>query len=331
MIRKSLTLVPVGPVTNRSPRARTRRRCRWRRAPPRRPRRAGEEGAGRAAGAVEAVACRRRGRRCRRGRPAPGWRRAHIRRLGPPRPAPVTVTVSSPPEMRAVPGGASSARRGMVAADLARLARAFAEQDAAVAEPLAPRPRPRRARRRRRRRCGIRPATCFGRLGQRRGEAVAVEDRLRVGDRGRIGDASGPEPMSSGASPTTSEMASVSSRAGAAARARRPPLIRETWRRTQLISLDRRAGAEQGRGQRLLVRQGQPVGRAGRPAPRRRRSAGRGRRSSGPCAVRQREQPFGGRDAGRVGNRMARVEQLDGRQRARRAVRRHRQPLDAAP
>ncbi|HEX8222706.1 MAG TPA: hypothetical protein VF605_02685 [Allosphingosinicella sp.] len=46
----------------------------------------------------------------------------------------------------------------------------------------------------------------------------------------------GPEPISSGGSPTTSEIARVTSRAAAAARASRPPLNLDRWRRTQLIS-----------------------------------------------------------------------------------------------
>ncbi len=45
----------------------------------------------------------------------------------------------------------------------------------------------------------------------------------------------GPEPITEGSSPTTSEIASVSTRAGVAA-ARRPPLIAERCFRTQLIS-----------------------------------------------------------------------------------------------
>ena len=45
----------------------------------------------------------------------------------------------------------------------------------------------------------------------------------------------GPEPMVAGSSPGTSEMASVSMGAAVALR-RRPPLMRETWRRTVFIS-----------------------------------------------------------------------------------------------
>ena len=47
----------------------------------------------------------------------------------------------------------------------------------------------------------------------------------------------GPEAMSIGSSPGTSEISSVSTRAGWQAAARRPPLIAERWRRTQFISV----------------------------------------------------------------------------------------------
>ena len=46
----------------------------------------------------------------------------------------------------------------------------------------------------------------------------------------------GPEPITAGSSPGTSEMASVTTRAGWARRASRPPLMRERCLRTQLIS-----------------------------------------------------------------------------------------------
>ena len=46
----------------------------------------------------------------------------------------------------------------------------------------------------------------------------------------------GPDAMSIGRSPGTSEMSSVSIRAGWHAAASRPPLMADRWRRTQFIS-----------------------------------------------------------------------------------------------
>ena len=46
----------------------------------------------------------------------------------------------------------------------------------------------------------------------------------------------GPEAMSRGSSPGTSEMSSVTTRAGWQAAASRPPLMADRWRRTQFIS-----------------------------------------------------------------------------------------------
>ena len=46
----------------------------------------------------------------------------------------------------------------------------------------------------------------------------------------------GPEPITAGSSPGTSEIASVTSRAGCARAAKRPPLMRERCLRTVLIS-----------------------------------------------------------------------------------------------
>src|SRR4051794_6026114 len=82
----------------------------------------------------------------------------------------------------------------------------------------------------------------------------------------------GPEAMMAGSSPGTSEMTSVSTRAGWAAAARRPPLMAERCLRTMFIHLaDRRAGAEQGGVDRLLVSERQArcgQGQQGRSAAR---------------------------------------------------------------
>ena len=130
-IRKSLTLVPVGPVTNRASRA------------------ANQAALSFAASAAAAPSAsspkRRRPRRwCRRARPCPRRGRRYpacpaaasaYSRLGPPRPLPVTVTVSSPPEMRAVPGGESRAIRAW-ARPISRASPSFAKDDGPIAEPL---------------------------------------------------------------------------------------------------------------------------------------------------------------------------------------------------
>ena len=311
MIRRSLTLVPVGPVTNRSPRAanqapavvRLERRLAARRAARRRRRR-------------RPPRCRRRSRRCRRrarecpARPASASAAASAYSwLGPPRPAPRTVTVSSPPEIE---GGA---RRGAARASAAcsrptsRASPSHSSSADLVAEPP-------RLRRRRLERVGgagdDAPVARHLSRASRTSPAPARRCRSGRGSRARRRRSSdrptvGPEPISSGESPTTSEMARVTSRAGAAARASRPPLNRERWRRTQLISLDRRSGAEQGRGERLLLRQVQPLaGQAGEseaPPLSRTRT-----RSSCPGLAGQREQPLRRRDAGLVGHRMAGVD-----------------------
>ena len=101
----------------------------------------------------------------------------------------------------------------------------------------------------------------------------------------------GPEPMTEGSSPGTSEMTRVTTRAGAAAAASRPPLMAERCLRTQFISVDRRPGFEQRPVDLLLVGEGQAGRRPAPAAPRRRPRSGRARdrrRVSPPTAARMR-------------------------------------------
>ena len=270
MIRKSLTLVPVGPVTNRSPSAskkaalnRSPRAPRRRRAGARE-RRPVEKGAGRRR-------WRRRSRRVSAARPwmsaRPARRSAAARRI---------FAVAAAAARRRSPSRSARRRRsgrcparplqgelGMGAADVARLAVAFAEQDRPIAEPC-------RFGRRRGDRVGRRgddaesrePAPSGVSDQPRSGAAMPYRARIACASATVVGSATvGPEPISSGRSPATSEMASVSRRAGAAARARRPPLIRDRWRRTLLISPIGAPERSRALGDRLLFREVQPVAR----------------------------------------------------------------------
>ena len=136
MIRKSLTLVPVGPGANRPPSgepagAVVRRQGRSAGGVGAR-----EEGTGRAAGAVEPVAVR--GEALDVGPVGEQGRRAEriFEISAPPRPGPVTVTVSSPPESKAPPAGSCRAASAWAQAYVPRLACAFAEHDRMIAESL---------------------------------------------------------------------------------------------------------------------------------------------------------------------------------------------------
>jgi hypothetical protein len=88
-------------------------------------------------------------------------------------------------------------------------------------------------------------AAWFGSLGpavleqrphrRRRNDAIAAQHGLRVRER-RLSGIVGPEAITDGSSPGTSEMINDTTLAGAAATANRPPLIAERRLRAQLIS-----------------------------------------------------------------------------------------------
>ena len=73
--------------------------------------------------------------------------------------------------------------------------------------------------------------------GARSDNAVAPEHGLGVGQRSSPSGVVGPDAITDGSSPGTSEIIKDTTLAGAAARARRPPLIAERCFRTQLILL----------------------------------------------------------------------------------------------
>ena len=91
-------------------------------------------------------------------------------------------------------------------------------------------------------------------------ELVFRNDRARIGSVVGSGTV-GPEPIAEGSSPGTSEIAIVTSFAGCACRASRPPLMRERCLRTVLISPIVGAGAQQRARHRLLVGERNAVGR----------------------------------------------------------------------
>ena len=87
--------------------------------------------------------------------------------------------------------------------------------------------------------------------------AIKVRTAARLGAPATVG----PLAITAGSSPGTSEITSVTTRAGAAAAANRPALMPERCLRTAFITPDRRARRQQRRIHRLLVRQRQPRAR----------------------------------------------------------------------
>ncbi len=218
-----------------------------------------DEGPGRVLGAP---ARRRRCRRCRRpaprcpGVPASATASASAYSwLGPPRPWPRSVTVSSPPDRMTArrPCRPQFARQPrMVGGNVTGLAlERGAEQDAVVARRRAPPAstaakdigRPRRQRERAWRQTPDRPASGFRSPDRRaRGRPTAAgragsvpRSRGRRPAWSRSGTV-GPEPITAGSSPGTSEIATVTTRAGYARWASRPPLIRDRCLRSVFIS-----------------------------------------------------------------------------------------------
>ncbi len=113
----------------------------------------------------------------------------------------------------------------------------------------------------------------------------------------------GPEPITLGSSPGTSEMATAIRRAGCARSASRPPLMRERCLRTTFISPIDGAGGEQRPRHRLLLAERQAGG--GRDPVRRR--AARDQRQHqivGAGGVGERQRLEGGGETGGVGHRM---------------------------
>ena len=111
----------------------------------------------------------------------------------------------------------------------------------------------------------------LGRLVARRAQMLRDGGRRLDADTGaRIARASakvvgsgtvGPEPITAGSSPGTSEIRRLTTRAGCAAAARRPPLIAERCLRTAFICVDVGARGEQRAVDRLLVLEREPGGR----------------------------------------------------------------------
>ena len=208
--------------------------------------------------------------------------------LGPPRPWPRMVTVNSPPEridgappLRAQfvrePGVHARRHRARLALDT------VAERDALIAggadgAACAARKRIGRPR-------GQREAAARRRLGSPGfGDLIGADRRARAShwpqrraaylatiaraSASVVGSGTvGPEPMAEGSSPGTSEMAMVTSRAGYAWRASRPPLMRERCLRTRIDLADDGARAQQRARDGLFVlkryagRRRDPVGR----------------------------------------------------------------------
>ena len=96
----------------------------------------------------------------------------------------------------------------------------------------------------------------------------------------------GPEPITAGSSPGTSEIASVTTRAGGRARASRPPLMRERCFRTRVDLADVGARAQQRPRHRLLVgeRQARAPARSSWPTRRRRAAPAPDRPAPAPSA-----------------------------------------------
>ena len=139
----------------------------------------------------------------------------------------------------------------------------------------------------------------------------------------------GPEAISIGRSPGTSEMSSVSTRAGWQAAASRPPLMADRWRRTQFISLMVAPHASSARLTACLRSRSSPAagsGNSAEPPPEIRHSTRssslRSRtRSSMRCAARM---------PAASGHRMRRFDDLDALARHGVAVARDHQPRQRA-
>ena len=172
----------------------------------------------------------------------------------------------------AVPGAgaslAAASRLSAVAADDARGARAGRSGRPAWASPATRAARP-----------GLEMAPHGRRAASSTPRSRSTRERVGVG-RG-VGRPSGPRRSWTRSSPTTSESTSVTTRAGAAARASPPPLRRDRCLRTVFSSWIAGAGAHQQRRHRRLVREADALGRARaaarRPRPRAAPAAGRRR------------------------------------------------------
>ena len=343
MARKSLTLVKVGPGVRRSPslREESGRIVVGRETRPDR---------GRARGPVRGWCRPHRRRPGRPAEPAPpsvpsvspasaampaapssasasasaySW-------FGPPRPLPRIVTVSSPPDRITArrPCACSSQReRGVLGRDLARLALdSVAEQDAFVAGARAPR----FGRARRRRPAAQRARTRCWRTADRRasgvslaGSASARGDRLAAGrgdsarrsrghPRASVGSGTvGPEPITAGSSPGTSEIASVTTRAGCA-RARQPSALDAREMLAHRVDLaDRCAGAQAARASPPASRRARALRPARSSWPMRRRTSAPARDRPRRRCRRARASRSVAASPGRVGDRMAGLDHPD--------------------
>ena len=120
----------------------------------------------------------------------------------------------------------------------------------------------------------------------------------------------GPEATKAGSSPGTSETISVATRAGAASAASRPPLMALISLRMRFITRDRHAGGEQRAGGLLLVLKAHAGARRGQQ----RGAAARDQRDDqivGAEAVHLGHHAAGGEEAGLIGHRMGRFDDLD--------------------
>ena len=148
--------------------------------------------------------------------------------------------------------------------------------------------------------------------GDRRGglDAVAGDDRARIGECASGSGTVGPEAITAGSSPGTSLIASVTTRAGRAAAASRPPLIAERCLRTQFISVMFAPDASSARLIACLSASVRPAAGAAHnadPPP----DISASTRSSGPKPVHTLQQPARASFAVGVGHRMRGLDHLD--------------------
>ena len=136
--------------------------------------------------------------------------------------------------------------------------------------------------------------------------------------------------MTAGSSPGTSEIASVDDFGGKGAPASRPPLMRERCLRTVLISPMAAPLFQQRPRDRLLLREGEPVNRRD---PVRRSAAGKEHQDQivSVDRVGEREHAFGRRDAGRIGHRMAGLDDRNAHGRPPIAMAGDREPGEPLP
>ena len=120
----------------------------------------------------------------------------------------------------------------------------------------------------------------------------------------------GPEPITAGSSPGTSEIARVTTRAGCARRASRPPLMRDRCFRTVLISPMLAPERSSARVTACLSASVNPSTGAIQLADAPPESS-TSTRSSGPAPSASVERPLGGLKPGGIGNRMAGLDHRD--------------------